>query len=91
MDTFHHRTKLGQRAIFAEAKIEKFMKQAFAFLFFASFLCGLSVSAGERPNVVLILADDLVWSGLGCYGSIFYETPNLDRLASEGVRFSAAY
>ena len=91
MDTFDHRTELGQRAIFAEAKIQKFMKQAFAFLFFTSFLCGLGVSASERPNVVLILADDLGWSGLGCYGSTFYETPNIDRLASEGVRFTAAY
>ena len=44
-----------------------------------------------RPNVVLILADDLGWRDVGCYGSDFYETPVLDRLAREGARFSDAY
>ncbi len=45
----------------------------------------------KKPNVVFILADDLGWSDLGCYGSRFYETPNIDRLAREGVRFTNAY
>lgn len=45
----------------------------------------------DRPNIVFILADDLGWRDLGCYGSTFYETPNLDRLASEGIRFTRAY
>ena len=44
-----------------------------------------------RPNVVLIVIDDLGWADLGCYGSKFHKTPNLDRLASEGVRFTQAY
>jgi arylsulfatase A-like enzyme len=44
-----------------------------------------------RPNLVCIVADDLGWRDLGCYGSPFYETPNLDRLAREGTRFSDAY
>jgi arylsulfatase A-like enzyme len=48
-------------------------------------------SAAERPNVVLILADDLGWADLGCTGSTFYETPRLDRLAAEGMRFTSAY
>ena len=39
----------------------------------------------------MLLADDLGWTDLGCQGSSFYETPNLDRLASEGVRFTQAY
>lgn len=47
--------------------------------------------ASDRPNIVLILADDLGWHQAGCYGSRFYETPNIDRLASEGMRFTAAY
>ena len=42
-------------------------------------------------NVVCILADDLGWRDLGCYGSSFYETPHLDRLAHEGARFVDAY
>ena len=45
----------------------------------------------RKPNVVFILADDLGWSDLGCYGSRFYETPRIDQLANEGVRFTNAY
>ncbi len=44
-----------------------------------------------RPNVILIVADDLGAHDLGCYGSKFHRTPELDRLASEGVRFTQAY
>lgn len=44
-----------------------------------------------RPNVVFILADDLGQRDVGAYGSTFYETPNIDRLASQGVRFTQAY
>ncbi len=45
----------------------------------------------EQPNVLFILADDLGWADLGCYGSPHIKTPNLDRLAAEGVRFTHAY
>jgi arylsulfatase A-like enzyme len=44
-----------------------------------------------RPNVVFILADDLGWMDLGCYGSTFYDTPNIDALADRGLRFTQAY
>lgn len=43
------------------------------------------------PNVVLILADDLGWTDLACQGSAYYETPHIDRLASEGMRFTRYY
>lgn len=43
------------------------------------------------PNVVLIVADDLGWTDIGSFGTTFYETPNLDRLAAEGMRFTQAY
>jgi arylsulfatase A-like enzyme len=43
------------------------------------------------PNVVFFLVDDLGWKDVGCYGSNFYETPNVDRLAKEGMRFTNAY
>ncbi len=55
-------------------------------------MAGFSVSlADDRPNVVLIVADDLGWADLSCYGSKFYRTPNLDRLAGQGKRFTQAY
>ncbi|MCR2808063.1 sulfatase [Paenibacillus soyae] len=47
--------------------------------------------AKKRPNIIFILIDDMGWRDLGCYGSSFYETPNIDKLASEGVRFTDAY
>jgi arylsulfatase A-like enzyme len=45
----------------------------------------------DRPNIVFILIDDLGWSDLGCSGSRSYETPNIDRLATQGMRFTDAY
>lgn len=47
--------------------------------------------AEKKPNIVFILVDDLGWKDLGCYGSSFYETPNLDRLASQSTLFTNAY
>src|SRR6187402_153486 len=49
------------------------------------------VSGAERPNVIFILADDLGWSDLGCYGNTVVKTPNLDRLAREGTLFTQFY
>lgn len=46
---------------------------------------------GSAPNVIFILADDLGWSQSGAYGSTWYETPNIDRLAMEGLSFTNAY
>ncbi len=51
----------------------------------------LEARTTDRPNVLFILADDLGWMDLGCYGSDFYETPHLDELASQGARFTQAY
>ena len=45
----------------------------------------------QQPNIIFTLIDDMGWKDLGCYGSEFYETPNIDRLAEEGVRFTDAY
>src|SRR5688572_29253424 len=53
-----------------------------------------AAQAGERakrPNIVLILADDLRWDALGCTGHPFVKTPHIDRLAREGVRFRNAF
>ncbi len=45
----------------------------------------------RRPNIIFILADDLGWAELGCYGNDFNETPHLDQMAAEGLRFTQAY
>ena len=45
----------------------------------------------EDPNVIYIVADDLGWHDLGAYGNRFHETPNLDRMAAEGLRFTNGY
>ena len=50
-----------------------------------------SACQAPPPNVVMIVVDDLGWMDLGVYGSAFYETPNIDRLASEGIRFTHFY
>jgi arylsulfatase A-like enzyme len=48
-------------------------------------------AAERRPNIILIVADDLGYGDLGCYGQKNFETPNLDRLSAEGLRFTQAY
>jgi arylsulfatase A-like enzyme len=45
----------------------------------------------NRPNILFILVDDLGWADLGCYGSTFHESPNLDKLAASAMRFTDAY
>ncbi|TYL49757.1 sulfatase-like hydrolase/transferase [Nocardioides sp. BGMRC 2183] len=50
-----------------------------------------SGAASTPPNVIFISIDDLAWKELGCYGNTFNETPHIDRLAQEGVRFTDAY
>nr|CAA9254989.1 Arylsulfatase [uncultured Armatimonadetes bacterium] len=52
---------------------------------------GADVPAASRPNLLFILADDLGYGDLGCYGQKRFETPNLDRLAREGMRFTQFY
>ena len=58
----------------------------------AALVTGCLGDAPETPpNVVVILIDDLGWVDTGVYGSVFYETPNIDRLAAEGMRFTQFY
>lgn len=65
-------------------------------------LCGFTSAKGDHPkqgpsadagvlNVVFILADDLGWGDIGCFGQFQFETPNLDRLAASGIRFTQHY
>ena len=62
-------------------------------LFLSCFIAsaGGAEAGAQRPNFVFILLDDLGWGDLGCYGSAPYETPRIDRMAAEGLRFTAAY
>src|SRR5437867_600 len=53
---------------------------------------GAPLCAADRPpNVILILIDDMGWTDLSCFGSKFYETPNIDRLAGSGMRLTSGY
>jgi len=52
---------------------------------------GAAAGQGTKPNIVFILADDLGWKDLACYGNLYTETPNIDLLAQNGIRFSQAY
>ncbi len=56
-----------------------------------AFAASTAAVAPRPPNLILILADDLGWADLGCYGNTFNETPHLDRLAREGLRFTQFY
>lgn len=66
----------------------------FAFSLAVSSLLGASAFAAEgdkpkKPNIVFILADDLGYTDIACYGSKYYETPNIDKMAAEGARFTS--
>jgi arylsulfatase A-like enzyme len=50
-----------------------------------------ATAADRKPNLVFILADDLGYTDLACFGSKYYETPNIDRLAAQGLRFTSGY
>src|SRR5829696_4239548 len=60
-------------------------------------LCSAQISTAVttnpqvKPNIILILADDLGWTDLACYGSKLYQAPNIDQLARDGMRFTQAY
>ena len=67
-------------------------KRFYLLLYLVIISCAKVVQESPRkPNVVFILVDDLGWRDLGCYGSSFYETPNIDLLASQSHRFTNAY
>tara|TARA_R110002111_G_scaffold262694_1_gene340167 strand:- start:101175 stop:102653 length:1479 start_codon:yes stop_codon:yes gene_type:complete len=59
-------------------------------LFFMLFAAG-PATAAERPNIVLIFIDDMGWKDVGCYGNDFVDTPRIDQLAKDGMRFTDFY
>ena len=70
-------------------KIHTPMKHLWFFLIFAA--TPLMVNAAARPNVVLIMADDMGYECLGCNGGTSYQTPVFDQLAGQGMRFTNCY
>ena len=56
-----------------------------------AFVVFASAVADEKPNIIFIMADDLGYGHLGCYGQEKIETPNIDRLAAGGMRFTHCY
>ena len=52
---------------------------------------GCGGTSSSRPNIIYIMCDDMGWGDLGCYGQQYIRTPNIDRLAAEGMRFTSAY
>ncbi len=68
------------------------LKNTFLLIFTIILIGSCSVQNKKQvPNFVFILADDLGYSQVGCYGSTYYQTPNLDKLAEQGMRFTNAY
>jgi arylsulfatase A-like enzyme len=67
-------------------------KLLLAFLFFFSIgFIAIAQKKDKRPNIIYIMADDLGYADLSCYGRKDYQTPNIDRLATQGMRFTNAY
>lgn len=76
--------RVGNRRSFL--KIFIFVSVSFLWATLSSLLI-----ATDKPNIVLIMADDIGVEGIGCYGGTSYQTPSLDRLAKQGIRFKHAY
>ncbi|NLB25920.1 MAG: sulfatase-like hydrolase/transferase, partial [Bacteroidales bacterium] len=69
--------------------ISKLLIPVICFLFAACI--NKSLEKPVKPNIIFILSDDLSYGDLGCYGQKKIKTPNIDRLAEEGIRFTNAY
>jgi uncharacterized sulfatase len=66
------------------------MKKIILILSF-TLMASVVFSGEKRPNIIFIMADDLGYGDLGCYGQKAIRTPNIDQLAKEGMRFSQCY
>ena len=71
---------------------ELLLKTGLPFLsLLVSFVCNSSPTVSDRPNIIYVMADDLGWGDLGCYGQKRILTPHLDQMAFDGVRFTQVY
>ncbi len=83
---------MWQRSLY-QSKIEM-KKISFTFttaIFILFSYCTNAQRIQRAPNIIFILADDLSWGDLGCYGQKKISTPNIDRIAKEGIKFTQAY
>ena len=62
-----------------------------AFIFFSLFAMQIVSSESDKPNIIFMLADDMGYGDLGCYGSPIVQSPNLDKLAGEGIKLEQCY
>ncbi len=69
----------------------EFLSRLSASIATCAFFPSLTTATPSKPNIVFIMADDLGYGDLGCYGQDLLKTPNIDRLAKEGLRFTQAY
>ena len=68
------------------------MKKSYLFaIAYMALVCGPICTAAERPNIILVLIDDMGWGDFSCFGNNDAKTPNIDRLATEGIRFEQFY
>ena len=86
-DAFYHRESAMRKTFDRRG----FLKSSAAMTLSTTLLPGISHSAAEKPNIIYILTDDLGYGDLGCYGQELIKTPNIDRLAAEGMRFTNHY
>lgn len=81
----------GGRDVCMLAMLRSLLRLSLALLFFGGFTAPATVFAADKPNLIFILSDDLAQGDLGCYGQKLIQTPNLDRMAAEGTRFTQGY
>ena len=67
------------------------MRRLMSIFFTAALLPSIAFAQERRPNIVIIMADDLGWTDVGCQGTKYYETPNIDKLATQGLRMTSYY
>lgn len=93
---FHNGATTGRCLIAGSSQMSRIIRSALWLAIAHTALCLLfpspsTAASARKPSIIFILADDLGWAELGCYGNRFNETPHLDRLAGRGMRFTGAY
>lgn len=82
---------MNQRPVVKKSRLNQMIKTNPFVILLAGILISCADASKNKPNIVFILIDDLGYKDLSCYGSAFYQTPNIDRLAAKGTKFTQAY